>query len=65
MLNVCVNLSTKMVEPTHDQIETRHYSINFSHAFTRVRNGTEVVYVPNFVLCVRWANPSLRKGKRD
>ncbi len=26
---------------------------------------TEVVCVRNYLICVRWANPSLRKGKRE
>ena len=43
-----------------------------SHAFTRgresaytTRNEAEVVCVRHFLQCVRWANPSLRKSKRE
>ena len=33
--------------------------------YSTVRNGAEVVCVRNVLLCVRWANSSLRKSKRE
>ena len=52
---VCV-LSPKKVLPMHSLAAA---------SWPRLSNGAEVACVLNFLLCIRWAHPSICKSKRE